>query len=127
MVGPIRFGKPQKTWVVIRGDAILSLVLVCSADLDVLCSASFSLQVKFYSLTFMHKISTRVVYVKGKQPSTPYHPTPHLHALRELTRKLPQDKAKRQEGRRESYLLFQLSTYRIIFLYFFFKLLMLLK
>ena len=46
----------------------------------------------------MHKISTRVVYVKGKQPSTPYHPTPHLHALRELTRKLPKDKSKRQEG-----------------------------
>ena len=75
----------------------------------------------------MHKISTRVVYVNGKQRSTPYHPTSHLHALRELTRKLPQDKSKRQEDRRESYLLFQLSTYRIIFLYFFFKLLMLLK
>ena len=127
MVGPIRFGKPQKTWAVIRGDAILSLLLVCSAELDVLCSASFSLRVKFYSLMFMHKISTRVVYVKGKQPSAPYHLTPHLHALRELTRKLPQDKSKRQEDRRESYLLFQLSTYRIIFLYFFFKLLMLLK
>ena len=68
MVGPIRFGKPQKTWAVIRGDAILSLFLVCSADLDVFCGASFSLQVKFYSLMFMHKISTRVVYVKGKQP-----------------------------------------------------------
>ena len=61
MVGPIRFGKPQKTWAVIRGDAILSLLLVCSAELDVLCSASFSLRVKFYSLMFMHKISTRVV------------------------------------------------------------------
>ena len=111
----------------LRGCNSFTLFSLFSRILDVLCSASFSLQVKFYSLMFMHKISTRVVYVNGKQLSTPYHPIPHLHALRELTRKLPQDKSKRQEGTQESYLLFQLSTYCIIFLHFFFKFLMLLK
>ena len=38
-------------------------LLVCSADLDILCSRSFSHHVKFYSFMFMHKISTRVVCV----------------------------------------------------------------
>ena len=52
--------------IVIRGDAIFLLFLVCSAELVVLCNASFSHQVKFYSFVFMHNISTRVVCVNGK-------------------------------------------------------------
>lgn len=39
---------------------------VCSADLDISCSGSSSHLVKFCSLTFMHKISTRVVCLNGK-------------------------------------------------------------
>ena len=38
-------------------------LLVCSADLDILCSRSFSQYLKFYSFKFIHKISTRVVCV----------------------------------------------------------------
>ena len=41
---------------------------VCSADLDISCSGSFSHLVKFCSFTFMHKISTRVVCLNGKHP-----------------------------------------------------------
>ena len=41
------------------------LFLVCSADLDILCSWSFSHHVKFHNVMFMHKFSIRVVCVKG--------------------------------------------------------------
>ena len=47
------FGKLLKIWVVIRGNAIFLLFLVCSAELVVLCNASFSHQVKFYSFVFL--------------------------------------------------------------------------
>ena len=66
MVPAIPFGKLQKIWAVIWGDAIFLLFLVCSADLD--CSGSFSHHVKFSSLMFMKKISTRVVCLNGKHP-----------------------------------------------------------
>ena len=36
----------------------LILDLVCSADLGLLCSGSFSRQVKFHAFVFMHKIFT---------------------------------------------------------------------
>ena len=62
------FGKVLKIWAVIGDDAIFLLFLVCSAKLVVLCNASFSHQVKFYSFMFMHNISTRVVCVNGKHP-----------------------------------------------------------
>ena len=67
ILATVLFGKLFKIWAVIRGDAIFLLFLVCSAELVVLCNASFSHQVKFYSFVFMHNISTRVVCenVKG--------------------------------------------------------------
>ena len=37
MVRVLPFGKLQKTWAVIRGDAIFLLFLVCSGDLDIHC------------------------------------------------------------------------------------------
>ena len=45
---PSRLGRLQKIWAVFWGDAIFPLFLVCSADLDILCSESFSLH--FYVL-----------------------------------------------------------------------------
>ena len=59
------------SWAVILGDAIFLLCLVCLADLNILCNGSFSHLVKFnfYSFMFMHKISTRVVYVNGNPQS----------------------------------------------------------
>ena len=56
----------------VRSDAIFLHFLVCKADLDILCSGSFSNHVKFYSFVysfvFMKKIPTRVVCVTGKHP-----------------------------------------------------------
>ena len=62
------YGKRQKLWAVICGDAIFQLFLVCSAVLDIRCSGSFFHLVKFYTFIFMHKTSTRVVCVNGEQP-----------------------------------------------------------
>ena len=74
------FGKLLKIWTVIRGNAIFLLFLVCSAELVVLCNASFSHQVKFYSFVFMHNISTRVVCENGEHPwSLPFFPLRSLH------------------------------------------------
>ena len=79
MVHPIPFGKLQKMWAVIWGEAIFQLILVCSADLYILCSGSFFHHVKFYSFILMHKIFTRVVCVNGKHPSCTTRTTlPHL-------------------------------------------------
>ena len=67
MVRVIPFGKLQKIWAVICGDAIFLLYLVnlvprvCSADLEIVCSGYFFHHVKFYSFMFMRKISTRVI------------------------------------------------------------------
>ena len=68
MVRAIPFGKRQKMWAVICSDAIFLLLLVCSADFDILCSGLFSHHVKFYSFMFMHRISTRVVCINIKRP-----------------------------------------------------------
>ena len=71
-LAPFRFesvyGKRQKLWAVICGDAIFQLFLVCSAVLDIRCSRSFFHLVKFYTFIFMHKISTRVVCVNVEHP-----------------------------------------------------------
>ena len=80
ILATVLFGKLLKIWVVIRGDAILLLFLDCSAKLVVLCNASFSHQVKFYSFVFMHNISTRVVCENGEHPwSLPFFPLRSLH------------------------------------------------
>ena len=50
--------------------SIFLLILVCSADLDVLCSGLLSHHIKYFSFMFMHKISTRMVCVNGKHPGT---------------------------------------------------------
>ena len=74
------FGKLLKIWAVIRGDAIFLLFLDCSAELVILCNASFSHQVKFNSFMFRNNISTRVVCVNGKHPwSLPFFPLRSLH------------------------------------------------
>ena len=54
---------------VICGDAIFfPLLSLSSSCQDILCSGSFSHHVKFYSV-MMHKISTRMVCVNGRQVS----------------------------------------------------------
>ena len=68
MVHAIPFGKPQKIWALICSDEIFLFFSVCSADLDILCSGSFSQLVKFYSFKFVHNIPTRVVCVNGEHP-----------------------------------------------------------
>ena len=40
MVLPILFRKRQEIWAMIQDDAFFLLFLVCSADLDILCSGS---------------------------------------------------------------------------------------
>ena len=63
------FGKLKEISAVIWGNLIFLLDLVCSADLDIPCSGLFFNRVKFYSfIKFMHKISTRMVYVTGQRP-----------------------------------------------------------
>ena len=51
----------SEIWAVIWGDSIFLLFFVCSADLEKLCTGSFSHHVKFYSFMYMHKISIQVV------------------------------------------------------------------
>ena len=50
--------------------SIFLLILVCSANLDILCSGLLSHHVKYFSFMFMHKISTQEVCVNGKHPGT---------------------------------------------------------
>ena len=52
MVHAILFGKLQKIWAVISGNAIFLLFLVCSTDLD--NSGLFSYHLKYYSFLFMY-------------------------------------------------------------------------
>ena len=66
MLRAIPFGKLKKIWAVIWVDANFLLFLVCSADLDVLCSGQLSHDVKFYSLISNHKISTQAIWVNDK-------------------------------------------------------------
>ena len=51
---------------VLRPPCSFPLFLICSVDLGILCSRSFSQHVKFYSFLFMHEISTRMDCVNGK-------------------------------------------------------------
>ena len=46
---PSRLERLQKIWAMCWCEGMFQLVLVCSADLDILCSKLFSLHVKFYS------------------------------------------------------------------------------
>ena len=70
MVGPIPLGSLKKMGCkkIFEAMPFFLLFLVCSANLDRLCSKSFSYHFKFYSFMFMHHISTRVVCVNGKSP-----------------------------------------------------------
>ena len=70
MVYAIQFGKLQKIWAVIRGDAIFLLSLVCSAGLNTLYSRLFSHHAEFCSsITVVNKISSWVACVnRGKHP-----------------------------------------------------------
>lgn len=54
-------------------DAIFWVFLVCSVDLNKLCSGSYSHHVKFYSFVFNDKDSTRVFCVNGKHPKFPLY------------------------------------------------------
>ena len=49
MARAIPIAKLQKLWAVIFDNVIFLLFLVCSADLDIVCSESSSHHVKFYS------------------------------------------------------------------------------
>ena len=55
-----RLGTLQKIWAVFWCDATFPLLLVCSADLDMLCSESFSLHFKFYSLCLCTKFPPNI-------------------------------------------------------------------
>ena len=68
MARAIPFGKLQKIWALICGDAIFLLFLVSLADVDRLFCNSLSRNVAFKSLMFMPEISNRMVFVNGKQP-----------------------------------------------------------
>ena len=70
MVGPIPLGSLNKMGCkkIFEAMPFFLLFLVCSANLDRLCSKSLSYHFKFYSFMFMHQISTRVVCVNGKSP-----------------------------------------------------------
>jgi len=68
MVRAIPFGKLQKIWDVIWGDAIFLIFLVSLADVDILYNNSLSRNVKFHCFMFMPEISNRMVFVNGKHP-----------------------------------------------------------
>ena len=53
--------KNQMVRAAIWDDTIFLHFSVCWADLQILCSGSFSHNIKFYSFMFKHKISTQVV------------------------------------------------------------------
>ena len=50
----ILFRTNRPIWAVIWDDVIFLLFLACSADLDILCSVSFSHHVNFYSFMFKY-------------------------------------------------------------------------
>ena len=68
MVRAIPFGKLQKIWAVIRGDAIFLLLEVSLADVDIFYSDSLSRNLAFNRFMFMPEISNRMVFVNGKHP-----------------------------------------------------------
>ena len=68
MVRAIPFGKLQKIWAVIRGDAIFLLFEVSLADADIFYNNSLSRNLAFNCFMFMPEISNRMVFVNGKHP-----------------------------------------------------------
>ena len=69
MVHAIPFGKLQKIWAVIGGDAIFLLFEVSLADVDIFYSDSLSRNMAFNCFMFTPEISNRMVFVNGKHPS----------------------------------------------------------
>ena len=68
MVRVIPFGKLQKIWAVIWGDAIILLFEVFLADVDIFYSDSLSRNLEFNCFMFTPEISNRMVIVNGKHP-----------------------------------------------------------
>ena len=68
MVHAIPFGKLQKIWALISGDAIFLLFEVSLADVDRLFCDSLSRNVAFKCLMFMPENFNRMVFVNGKHP-----------------------------------------------------------
>ena len=68
MVRAIPFGKLQKVWAVIWGDAIFLLLEVSLADVDIFYGDSLSRNLAFCCFMFTPEISNRMVFVNGKQP-----------------------------------------------------------
>ena len=68
MARAIPFGKLQKIWAVVRGDAIFLLFEVSLADVDIFYNNSFSRNLAFNCFMFMPEISNRTVFVNGKHP-----------------------------------------------------------
>ena len=68
MVRAIPFGKLQKIWAVIRGDAIFLLFEVSLADVNIFYNNSLSRNLAFNCFMFMPEISNRMVFVNGKHP-----------------------------------------------------------
>ena len=68
MVRAIPFGKLQRIWAVIRGDAIFLLFEVSLADVDIFYSDSLSRNLAFNRFMFVPEISNRMVFVNGKHP-----------------------------------------------------------
>ena len=71
MVRAIPFGKLQKNWALICGDAIFRLFYVSLADVDRIFCESLSHNVALKCLMFMPEISNRMVFVNGKHPLFP--------------------------------------------------------
>ena len=71
MVCAIPFGKLQKIWALICGDAIFLLFYVSLADVDRLFCNSLSRNIAFKCLIFMPEISNRMVFVNGEHPWLP--------------------------------------------------------
>ena len=72
MVRAIPFGRLQKIWGVIRGDAIFLLFEVSLADVDIFYSDSLPRNLAFNCFMLMPEISHPVVFVNGKHPLFPY-------------------------------------------------------
>ena len=71
MVRAIPFGKLQKIWPVIRGDAIFLLFEVSLADVDTFYNNSLSRNLAFNCFMFMPEISNRMVFVNDKHQKFP--------------------------------------------------------
>ena len=69
MVRAIPFGKLQKIWAVIWGDAIVLLFKVSLADVDIFHSDSHSRNFAFSCFMLMPEIFNWMVFVNGMHPS----------------------------------------------------------